>query len=277
MPESISHPPKYVERRCDDAIQVSKRFHQEIKATSQQWQQQVASKRTKRRQESGFSSSISSTSPRASTLPLLCLSAGTAHLPQLLAADGLPIWESTACAAYLIEHDPTIDPRNIYVETTSYDTIGNAFYTRTTHTDLNGWRRLLVITNEFHMERTRAIFDWIFSLPSPSSSLTRTSHKKRNGIDNDGTPYELFYLQSPNLGLSEQAVAARREREASSARTVREILAPKYATRLQDVYHFLTQDHSLYTAHKLVDRGRGGGDDLKASAMVRLSYGANPT
>jgi uncharacterized SAM-binding protein YcdF (DUF218 family) len=62
------------------------------------------------------------------------------------AADGLPIWESTASAAYLQKRYGLID--NVYVETTSFDTIGNAFYARTTHTDIAGWKRLLIVTNE---------------------------------------------------------------------------------------------------------------------------------
>ncbi len=288
VPESISNPPRYVKRRCDDAIQVSQRFRREATtATPEQQQQQrrqrAANNRTDRQPSLEFRSlaSPSSRATSATSLPLLCLSAGTAHMPQLLSADGLPVWESTACAAYLAEHDPTIDPRNIYVETTSYDTIGNAFYARTTHTDWNGWRTLLIITNEFHMDRTRTIFDWIFSLPSRSSlssppQTKRTGRKGQRNNDDDNL-YNLFYLQSPNVGLTEEAAVARKEREASSTRTVRESLMPKYGTSLQDVYQFLTHEHSLYTAQKLVERGRGGtggGDDSKASALVRQSYGA---
>ena len=77
--------------------------------------------------------------------PLLCLSAGTAHVPQLLSPQGLPVWESTACAAYILEKDPE---RNVFVETTSYDTIGNAFYARTSHAELAGWKKILIVTNE---------------------------------------------------------------------------------------------------------------------------------
>jgi uncharacterized SAM-binding protein YcdF (DUF218 family) len=79
-------------------------------------------------------------------LPILCLSAGSAHVPQLMSADGLPIRESTSSAAYLKKAHGM--ESNVYVETTSYDTIGNAFYARTSHTDVNGWRRLLIVTNE---------------------------------------------------------------------------------------------------------------------------------
>jgi hypothetical protein len=192
----------------------------------------------------------------SSLLPILCLSAGTAHLPQALSADGLPIWEATACAGYLEkQHGMT---KNVFVETTSYDTIGNAFYTRTTHTDVNGWRNLLIITSEFHMDRTMAIFDWIFLQCDP---------KKKNDR------YQLHYLSSPNVDLTAKALEARRELETQSAKTVREKLAPKYKS-LKDVWTFLTHEHALYTASKLVDRGRGIGEDPKSSWMVKQSYGA---
>ena len=43
------------------------------------------------------------------------------------------------------------------------------------------------------MDRSRAIFDWIFSL--------------------DNAHYQLHYLESPNVGLSDTAIQARVERE----------------------------------------------------------------
>jgi uncharacterized SAM-binding protein YcdF (DUF218 family) len=237
VPESIDHPPVYVEKRCDDAIDI---FHM-----------------------------------RQNQVPILCLSAGTAHLPQLLGSDGLPVWESTASASYLLNKG--IPSHFVYVETTSYDTIGNAYYTRTTHTDINGWRKLLIITNEFHMDRTIAIFDWIFLSCSGITNEGPPKKRKGNKSNNQSSnQYELFYLDSPNVGLSSEAVHARKEREAASARTVREKLAPTRTT-LKDVYQFLTQDHALYTAQKLVERGRGSaGGDVQASSTVKESYGAGP-
>lgn len=114
-PSKLEEPPKYVQRRCDDAAAVIQR------------RISLGNKRSKE------------------ILPILCLSAGTAHMPQLLASDGLPIWESTATAAYLEKQHGLSD--NVFVETTSYDTIGNAFFARTSHTGVTGWRNLLVITN----------------------------------------------------------------------------------------------------------------------------------
>lgn len=243
-PKSIDHPPVFVERRCDDAIRVVQRRgeiinHQRLKG-----------------------------SQIDSDLPILCLSAGTAHLPQLLSEDGLPIWESTACASYILnKNDNSLTPiprESIYVETSSYDTIGNAYFARTSHTEFNGWRKLLIVTNEFHMSRTRKIFDWIFSVPLQATPLSLNS------------PYKLYYLESPNVGMASDVVTARKDREASSSKSVGRL--SKTYTTLRQVYEFLTQDHSLYTAHTLVDKGHATAKDVEEAAVkeaVKKSYGAS--
>jgi hypothetical protein len=106
------------------------------------------------------------------------------------------------------------------------------------------------------MDRTKAIFDWIF------------------GIENDFKDvYQLYYLAPQNVGLTEQAVLARKEREAKSQKTVEEILAPKYQT-MKGVWSFLTQDHALYTAHKLVERGRATSSGTTSEdKALKESYG----
>ena len=108
------------------------------------------------------------------------------------------------------------------------------------------------------MDRTKAIFDWIF------------------GIDiNPKDAYQLYYLAPPNVGLTEEAVQARKEREAKSQKNVEEMLAPKYRT-MKGVWSFLTQDHSLYTAHKLVERGRtSSSGTTPEDKALKESYGLN--
>ena len=115
VPLSPTEPPVYVQRRCDAVAEV------------------VASL--------GHAPAV------------VCLSAGTAHVPQfILEHNGLPLWESTASAAYLMHHERfPVPERQVFAETTSYDTISNAFFTRTSFTDITGWRNLLVVTNEFHI------------------------------------------------------------------------------------------------------------------------------
>lgn len=249
-PKSIDHPPAFVERRCDDAIEVVGRRGRSDKV----------SKRLGGQEDH--------------TLPILCLSAGTAHLPQLLSVDGLPVWESTACASYILSKNNNttiannIRPESIYVETSSYDTIGNAYFARTSHTEFNGWRKLLIVTNEFHMSRTVKIFDWIFSVPADSTTSTESLKWQ--------SAYEMYYLESPNFGMDQEVVAARKEREASSSKSV-DYLSKKHST-LRQVYEFLTRHHSLYTANKFVDRGRATANDVKQGSVkdaVKRSYGAD--
>ena len=247
-PLNATAPPLYVQRRCDDAAAVRQRH-----ATL--WQQSNARRRRPYK-----------------PLPILCLSAGTAHLPQFLSADGLPVWESTACAGYLRDqygYDANLDISSssslptVLVETVSYDTIGNAFYARVTHTDWAGWRRLLVVTNDFHMDRSAAIFDWIFGLPTGENS-----HNARN---NNNSPYQLWYWASPDVGLEEAARQARAAKEAASLTQV-QAYAQQY-TSMSAVYHFLTTQHSLYTATALVERSTREVSSSSVSALVQQSYG----
>lgn len=235
-PSAVEEPPAYVQQRADDAAQIVRRFEEmTLPGTKAQ-------------------------------LSILCLSAGTAHVPQLLSPDGLPIWESTATAAYLQKKHKMVE--NVYVETTSYDTIGNAFFARTSHTDINGWRNLLVVTNEFHMTRTAAIFDWIFI---GCTTTTQTSFQRGGG-----EKYNLFFLSSLDTGLEPEAIEARIDREMESTRNVQENLSKKF-TSLSSVWKFLHSEHALYTASKLVERGRGSIKDATASDLVRKSYGLKPS
>lgn len=127
VPASLEEPPLYVQRRLDDAAA-------------------VVSMRKQGQSSIGARGRIATSAADRPSLPILCLSAGTAHRGQLLSPLGLPIWESTSSAAYLARrhHIST----NVYLETTSYDTIGNAFFARTSHTDIVDWKRLLIVTNE---------------------------------------------------------------------------------------------------------------------------------
>lgn len=114
---------------------------------------------------------------------------------------------------------------------------------------------ILAIDTQFHMDRSKAIFDWIFGI--------------------DATDYELYYFSSANTGLSDAAIAARRKREASSLRSVQK-LSQTYRT-MADVWIFINTQHDLYAASKLVQQR--GSDSAKesnsdADELVKKSYGA---
>ncbi len=68
--------------------------------------------------------------------PILTLSAGTTHKPPPLDRNGRPMLEAFVAAQYLLDRGYPHD--RLLVEAASYDTIGNAYFARTVHTDPAG-------------------------------------------------------------------------------------------------------------------------------------------
>jgi len=184
---------------------------------------------------------------RGSASIILTLSAGTAHLRNLERPDGSPVLESQASAEYLHEkHEIPLDAMRM--ELTSYDTIGNAYFARTQFADVLKWRRMLVITTDWHMPRSKAIFEWVFESNSrPDISLT--------------------FEATPSVGLTEEDIAARKAREKKSLGSV-EKLREKYPT-LSDVSSFLFTQHDLYAVKGLMKKAE------KIDEKTMKSYGGS--
>ena len=166
---------------------------------------------------------------------IICLSGGTPHKPNPRDARGFDSKESTASARYLIsEHD--VPPADVLEEAFSLDTIGNAYFLRVWHTDVAGYRSLLVVNNAFHLPRTRAIFDHVFSLPAAPGAAA--------------PDYALTYAEAPNA-LPPDVEAARVRREAASLAAYAKTAA-RVAT-LADMHDFLFFDHGAYATKRLLD------------------------
>jgi hypothetical protein len=162
--------------------------------------------------------------------PIVCLSAGTVHRPPPLDEEGFPWLESVAGAAHLLTRG--VPAERIQVEATSYDTIGNAYFAKLLHVDPAGWRRLVVVTSEFHMARSRAIFEWIFGL-TPAR-------------------YELHFEASPDDGLDSMLLERRRAKETASLAALRPVME-----RIQDfetLHRWMHVEHDAYTARGWASR-----------------------
>ena len=126
-----------------------------------------------------------------------------------------------------------VEPSDIYLEGYSDDTLGNAFFARVMHADArSSWRRILVITSEFQMERTKAIYDWVFGL-APWAGAARKYELRYDAVDDVGA-------------LPARALRSRRSREASSLRAFLDGPLPKMRL-LDDVHRWINTRHSGYT------------------------------
>ena len=92
----------------------------------------------------------------------ILLSRGSPHKPPVLCNDGHAIDECQIMANYMIERN--VNPQKILLDSWSMDTIGNAYSALMMHCVPRNLRRLLIITSDFHMPRSRSIFEKAFSL-----------------------------------------------------------------------------------------------------------------
>ena len=162
----------------------------------------------------------------AGEAPIIPLSAHTVHRAPPLNTAGYPVLESVAAAEALLARG--VPAARIWAETASLDTIGNAYFARVIHTDPAVLRRLLVVNSEFHMPRTRMIFDWVFGLPPAEP------------------PYTLDYHTVPDLGLTELSIEARRAKEVARMEGLRRLI-PRIGS-LAAMHWFLFTEHQAYAA-----------------------------
>ncbi|NEQ52110.1 MAG: YdcF family protein [Leptolyngbya sp. SIO3F4] len=155
---------------------------------------------------------------------IITLSAGTTHKPPPLDGNGYPIFESVAAAQYLLQRG--ITPEKILVETSSYDTIGNVYFSRIIHIEPLNLRRLLVITSEFHMSRTRAIFEWIYRL---------------EGLPQDR---QIFFESVSDDDIEKVMLEARQQREAKSLKKLLGTASKIHTIR--EFHQWLFREHGAY-------------------------------
>ena len=155
---------------------------------------------------------------------ILTLSAGTPHKPPPIDNDGFPIFESVAAANYL--QSKGINSQKILIETSSYDTIGNAYFSRMIHVEPRKFKKLLIITSNFHLIRTESIFRWVY------------------GLNSESRAYELNFLAVDDVGISTQALQERKEKERLSLTNFLEVKSQ--IKNLSTLHQWLFTKHSAY-------------------------------
>ena len=154
---------------------------------------------------------------------ILCCGGGTYHKPPRINKEGFVIHESTECVNYLIQRG--INKNMIYREWSSYDTIANAFFSLTCFVLCNpSIKNISIITSEFHMDRTKEIFSWIYNL--------------------DKRKYNLNYESVSDSGLDKKMLEHRKERELKSKENV--INMKQKIHTIHDFSEWLYKEHNAY-------------------------------
>jgi uncharacterized SAM-binding protein YcdF (DUF218 family) len=110
------------------------------------------------------------------------------------------------------------------IESTSLDTIGNAYFSRITHIDPLHLTRLLVVTSDFHLARVRTIFEWVYGL--------------------SGGFHELTFEGVPNIGINRKSLEASRRKEQKALLDLR---APiNHITTLDQLHQWIFFGHDAY-------------------------------
>jgi len=168
------------------------------------------------------------------------LSRSTPHRAPPLDKGGFPVDESHAAAAWLLERGITKD--RILIDSFSLDTIGNVWFALVCLCRPLGLRNLCVVTSEFHMERTRALFEWV-------SAMRDCPFEDQSQL-HDLAPERILYLSTENRGASDGGLDQRRAKEKKSVemlfdRTMRKVCC------LRDLVLFMFTNHGAYDARAL--------------------------
>lgn len=171
---------------------------------------------------------------------IICLSGFTPHKAPPHSPEGFPISESAASMAALVGMG--VPAARIVSETASFDTIGNAYFARTIHTDVMGWSRLLVVTSKFHMPRTHAIFETLFKLPARDAATS---------------PYRLEFAETADAGIAADDFAARVAKEAQGLAQWKANCDRLHFRTLRDIHRWLFTEHDCYAAGRTPNRHAG--------------------
>ena len=69
--------------------------------------------------------------------------------------------KTEACAMKEYAETLGVDNKQIFLEEDSKDTLGNAYFTKINILEPKQWKDVIVVTSDFHLERTKYIFDFI--------------------------------------------------------------------------------------------------------------------
>jgi len=137
---------------------------------------------------------------------IIILGGGTYHKPPGLDANQYVMHESTSCANYLINKG--IDPNKIIREWASYDTIANGYFAFLNYIIPFKINECSVITSQFHMKRTKTIFNYFNKLIT-NNNINLKYIETENVIDGDILKIRLEREENSNNSFKKNIVSVK--------------------------------------------------------------------
>lgn len=159
-----------------------------------------------------------------------------------------PQSEAQVGKKYLIDRFD-VSEKDILCEEESYDTIGNAWFAKIKCLIPHRIFTVAVITSEYHMERSRLIFDWVL-----------------------GPKYKIQYISVPS-NLSERDRAVRGELEQVFIDFMQKYLFNSIKPGDdQNIWNFMEREHIRYC---LLERSEAMLETLVKTAAIKAGYRQN--
>ncbi|KAG0559401.1 hypothetical protein KC19_10G101600 [Ceratodon purpureus] len=176
---------------------------------------------------------------------IVCLGNGTPHRRPILTPQGFVVHESTSCAEYLIDRGAPVSV--LLKEWGSYDTIGNGFFALTQHVIPRRWRRMAVVTSDFHMPRSHAIFEWVFGLQGAGTSIQQANGAVAGLASSSGSRSQGFMLQYhgvSDIGIEMSIIEARVAKERKALESLKTVSTG--ISTLEDFHVWFHTQHRCY-------------------------------
>lgn len=119
--------------------------------------------------------------------------------PIIVSGGGMSDISEAQCMFYALQN-LNVNPQHILLEEESLDTLGNAYFTKKLFLEKNNWFHIMVVTSQFHIARTRKIFQHVlgkaFSIAFIGAKDCVLQHEKQR-------LYAMEKLFLDNMQLSE--------------------------------------------------------------------------
>ena len=141
-----------------------------------------------------------------------------------------------------------------------------AYFLRAVHMEPSGLRNMIVITNDWHMPRTKAIFNFVFGLPYSNSE----GGKLGGGGGGDGLcssqAYRLAFKAAAAGVSDEHLLQVRRDKEASALAQFESSLKPQLRS-FREMHKWIFTKHNAYSTARLVSSNVSNVSDIPVDLL----------